>query len=235
MTRFINRDIVIGTIALAGFVVSVAHAQNTPVQTATSIAPYISPAFPSDLVSAKLADRIAWLSYERGQRNAYAAAAPDFKPVRLTNFSNDDGVVLTNLSISDDGSTVVFVRGSEPNREGWIANPSSDVAGADRTIWAARTSGGAAWRLTEGSAPALSPDGHSVAFVKDGQIFRVRVTQTPATSPIDKAEQPLVKAWGRNGNPRWSPDGSKLAFVSVRDNHSFVAIYDTKTKLISYV
>ena len=152
-------------------------------QTATSIAPYIAPAFPSDLVSAKRADRIAWLAYDHGQRNAYAAVAPDFKPVRLTSFLNDDGVVLTDLSISDDGSTVVFVRGSAPNREGWIANPSSDVAGADRTIWAARTSGGAAWKLAEGSAPALSPDGHSVAFAKDGQIFRVRVAQG---APVEK-------------------------------------------------
>jgi len=96
-------------------------------QTSTSIAPYIAPAFPSDLVSAKRADRIAWLAYDHGQRNAYTAVAPDFKPVRLTSFLNDDGVVLTDLSISDDGSTVVFVRGSAPNREGWIANPSSDV------------------------------------------------------------------------------------------------------------
>jgi dipeptidyl aminopeptidase/acylaminoacyl peptidase len=204
-------------------------------QAATSIAPYISPAFPSDLVSAKRADRIAWLAYDRGQRNAYAAAAPDFKPVRLTNFLNDDGVVLTDLSISNDGSTVVFVRGSEPNREGWIANPSSDAAGADRTIWAARTSGGAAWRLAEGSAPALSPDGHSVAYAKDGQIFRVRVAPGAPAAPVDKPEQPLVKAWGRNASPRWSPDGSKLAFVSVRDNHSFVAIYDVKTRKVDYV
>jgi dipeptidyl aminopeptidase/acylaminoacyl peptidase len=204
-------------------------------QASTSIAPYISPAFPSDLVSAKRADRIAWLAYDRGQRNAYAAAAPDFKPVRLTSFLNDDGVVLTDLSISDDGSTVVFVRGSEPNREGWIANPSSDAAGANRTIWAARTSGGAAWRLTEGSAPALSPDGHSVAFAKDGQIYRVRVAPGTPAPAADKAEPPLVKAWGRNTNPRWSPDGSKLAFVSVRDNHSFVAIYDVKTRKLDYV
>ena len=197
-----------------------------------SIAPYISPAFPQDLVAAKRTDRIAWLAYDRGLRNAYAAAAPDFRPVRVTSFLNDDGTVLSDLSISDDGSTVVFVRGSEPNREGWIANPSSDVAGAERAIWAAKTAGGAAWRLAEGSSPALSPDGKSVAFAKDGQIYRVRVA--PVT-PSDKPEPPLIKAWGRNGQPRWSPDGSKLAFVSVRDNHSFVAVYDVKSKHMDYI
>ena len=47
-----------------------------------SIAPYISPAFPQDLVAARRADRIAWLAYDRGLRNAYAAAAPDFRPVQ---------------------------------------------------------------------------------------------------------------------------------------------------------
>ena len=36
----------------------------------------LSPAFPFELVSAKKADRIAWIAYERGQRNVFTAAAP---------------------------------------------------------------------------------------------------------------------------------------------------------------
>ena len=204
-------------------------------QSPTSVAPFIAPAFPSDLVAAKHADRIAWLSYERGLRNAYVASAPDFKPVRLTSFLNDDGVILGDLSISDDGGTVVFVRGSEPNRQGWIANPSSDAAGGERAIWAARTSGGSAWRLAVGSAPALSPDGRFVAFVKDSQIYRLRVGQGKDLSALDRGEQPIVRAWGRQTSLRWSPDGTKLAFVSIRDNHSYVAIFDVKSRHIAYV
>src|SRR5438067_2820657 len=80
----------------------------------------LSPAYPFELVSAKKADRIAWIAYERGLRNVYTAAAPDFKPVRLTNYTEDDGIDLTGLSISDDGAVVVFVRGHTPNRDGWI-------------------------------------------------------------------------------------------------------------------
>src|SRR5262245_57606517 len=53
---------------------------------------FLSPAYPQELVSAKKADRIAWWSYERGRRNVFTAAAPDFHPVRLTNFGEDNGV-----------------------------------------------------------------------------------------------------------------------------------------------
>ncbi|HEX8943648.1 MAG TPA: prolyl oligopeptidase family serine peptidase [Gemmatimonadaceae bacterium] len=206
-------------------------------QTASSVAPFISPGFPSDLVSAKKADRIAWLVYERGMRNVYAAAAPDFKPVRLTKFLDDDGVILSDLEISDDGSIVTFTRGSEPNREGWIANPSSNPNGPERAIWAAKTNGAGAWKLTQGDAGALSPDGASVAFAKDGQIFRVRTAQSAPAAPSspDKADQPLIKEWGRNTTPRWSPDGSRLAFVSARENHSYVAVYDMKSRRVTYL
>jgi dipeptidyl aminopeptidase/acylaminoacyl peptidase len=200
-------------------------------QPSSSVAPFISPGFPSDLVSAKKADRIAWIVYERGLRNVYAASAPDFKPVRLTKFLADDGVVLSDLEISDDGSVVSFTRGSESNREGWIANPSSDPAGPERAIWAARTNGTGAWKLAEGEGGALSPDGASVAFSKQGQIYRVLLSQT---QPV-KVDQPMIKEWGRNTTPRWSPDGARLAFVSARENHSYVVVYDMKTRRVTYL
>src|SRR5262245_59037515 len=84
---------------------------------------YIGAGYPYELVSAKKADRIAWLAYERGQRNVYTAVAPSFVPIRLTRFLQDDGVDLTNLRVSDDGATIVFVRGHDANRDGWVANP----------------------------------------------------------------------------------------------------------------
>src|SRR5689334_2775830 len=69
----------------------------------------LSPAYPFELVSAKKAERIAWISYERGMRNLYIASAPEFKPVRLTNYNEDDGIDMTSLRISDDGAVLAFV------------------------------------------------------------------------------------------------------------------------------
>jgi len=205
-------------------------------QDAPAIGRYLGPAYPYELVSAAKADRIGWLAYERGQRNVYTAAAPDFRPVRLTRFLEDDGIDLTTLSISADGSVVVFVRGHEANRTGWVANVTSNPAGAERAVWAARTAGGPAWRIAEGTAPVVSPDGRYAAYAKDGQIYRVRVTRAQAElSPMDRGEVPLVRVWGANGAPRWSPDGSKIAFVSDRGDHSFIGVYDVKARTVTYM
>ena len=211
---------------------SVALTAPLAAQTKPTYEQFLSVAYPSELVSAKKADRVAWIAYDRGMRNIYAAAAPEFKPVRLTKFLEDDGVILSELEISDDGSIVTFVRGSEPNRQGWLANPSSDPDGPERVVWAAKTDGTGAWKLGDGAGQTLSPDGKSVVFVKEGQIFRLL---TAARASADKNEQPFIKEWGRQAQPRWSPDGSKLAYVSVRDNHALIAVYDMKTRKLHYV
>jgi len=222
-------------IGIIAVVIVCASLPRVPAQKRLTIEQFLSPAYPFELVSAKKADRIAWIAYERGMRNVYTAAAPDFKPVRLTNNLEDDGNDLTSLSISDDGSVVVFVRGHTPNRDGWIANPASNADGAERAIWAARTSGGRPWKLAVAGNPALSPDGRWVLFTKDGQIHRAAVNRQGATSEVDRGERPLFRAFGNNGNPRWSPDSAKIAFVSNRDDHSFIGVYDLKTRKVSYL
>jgi dipeptidyl-peptidase 4 len=195
----------------------------------------LSPAFSFELVSAKKADRIAWIAYERGMRNVYTAAAPDFKPVRVTNFLEDDGNDLTDLRMADDGATLVFVRGHTPNGKGWIANPTSDPKGSERAIWAVKTSGGEPWKVAAASNPILSPDGRWVLFTKDGQIHRATVQPVKSPSETDKGDKPLFLAFGTNNNPHWSPDSSRIAFVSNRSDHSYIGVYNLNPPKVSYV
>ena len=204
-------------------------------QTKPTVAQFLSPASPLTLVSAHKVDRVAWMAYDRGMRNVYTAAAPSFAAVRLTSFLEDDGEDLTDVNISDDGTVIVFVRGSAPNRFGWVANPSHSPDGAERAIWAVKSTGGRAWRVAEGASPELSPDGRYVLFTKDGQIYRARVARGAPLTAMDTGGLPFIREWGRNGSPRWSPDGSKIAYVSDRENHAFVAVYDVKSRHVTYV
>src|SRR5215510_643352 len=181
---------------LAGvFCLSLVAATLSSAQSPThpTIDQFFSAGFPSELVSAKRTDRVAWLGWERGKRNAYAAGAPAFAPQRLTKFLEDDGIELSNLTISDDGSTVAFIRGGAPNIVGWMANPRANPDGIERAIWVAKTKGTGAWRVSLGNAPALSPDGKWIVFARDSQIYRARVTPG-ATTAMDRAETPYIRA-----------------------------------------
>jgi dipeptidyl aminopeptidase/acylaminoacyl peptidase len=202
----------------------------------------LSAPFPESLVASKKADRIAWMANDRGARNVWTAAAPDFRPVNLTGFARDEVFEIPEVLITDDGRTVLFVKGGRPDAAGWVTNSDSSPDGREQAVWAVRTDvpGARPWKVAAGSGPVPSPDGRSALLVKGGSIYRVPL-EPPAASlaagagPAAPGPELLFRAAGRNGSPVWSPEGGRIAFVSDRGDHSLIGVFDPAGRAITWL
>ena len=203
------RAVVAATIVFAS---SAAGQQRVvPIETLLS-APY-----PTAMTAAPSGGHVAWVMNDRGARNVWIASPPEYRGRQLTSYNQDDGQEISGLEWSPDGRTLLYVRGGGANRASEIPNPSSDPAGAEQAIWRVALTGGAPSRVGVGSSAVMSPRGDVVAFTRRGQIW---------SAPLDGSKEPtqLANMRGSASRLHWSPDGSKLAFVSNRGDHSFIGV-----------
>lgn len=184
--------------------------------------------FPNELEVAKESDKIVFAINHKGARNIYVAASPEFQIRKLTSYDDDTGQELSQIQISDDGEWVVYVRGGDFGSN-WddakVVNPAFDPLPDPVAIWSIPFGGGAAVLIDEGVSPVIHPEGKEIAYLRQGQIYLAK---------IDGSDRPrmIVASRGEARDLRWSPDGSRLAFVSYRDDHSFIGIFrDTSTSI----
>ena len=69
--------------------------------------------FASELAAAEHGDVIAWVCNLDGVRNVWMARGPNFTPSQATQYHDDDGQEITQLTFSPDGSRLVFVLGGD--------------------------------------------------------------------------------------------------------------------------
>ena len=74
------------------------------------------------------------------------------------------------------------------------------------------------------------------AILKEGEIYRARGHAVAAAEGDGSRREGVTSSnWGVQSAPRWSPDGRKIAFVTTRQDHSFIAVLDVATRKISYM
>lgn len=176
--------------------------------------------FPSALASS--GNRIAWTLDERGRRNVFASEAPGGAVRQLSRYEQADGQEISSIAISRDGQWVVWVRGGDHSSNWDDALPVNTThmpLPPKVQIWAAPFDGSAPPKaIGEGESPVIAPRSHAVLFVRDRAIWSV---------PLDGSAQPkrIVVPRGEPSDLRFSPDGSRIAFVAGRGDHAFIGIF----------
>src|SRR5260370_23305004 len=182
----------------------------------------LSAPFPSELVAAPGGAKVAWLLNERGARNIWIAAAPDYKGVRLTAYKDDDGIDIGQLHWTPDAGAVIYVRGGDLEFLGRPdPNPAADPGGTEQAIWIA-SPGAPPRKIADGHSPAVSPKGDRVAYLRGGQIWLAPVHSSDGGSG-GPALLYHPRSAGTSAEIEWWPDGSSMAFVSDRGHHRFLA------------
>ena len=210
------------------FVICCALAESSLQAAPFTIEQVLSSAFPTHLTAAPAGGAVAWVSNARGLVNIMVAAPPDYVARRITDYRVDDGQDITGLHWTPTGSALVYVRGEGPNRSGEIPNPALNPRGAEQEIWIVAANGQNPRKLADGDFAAISPAGDRVVYAQRGQIW---------WAPLDGAEAPrqMFYARGQADSPVWSPDGTQVAFVSARGDHSFIGVYSLAAAQLLYL
>ena len=157
------------------------------------------------------------------------AVSPDGSQIAF--ISADPGEPYQVFVVNADGSGRRQVTTSPPaksqpawspdgSRIAYVAN-SFDVDGqTDTEIWSVTLNGTNPSQLTANTVadtyPAWSPDGSRIAFVRGFDVWVMNSTgggEANLTPTIGTPCPPEGCYQGRDGEPSWSPDGSRIAYV----------------------
>ncbi|OOG78311.1 prolyl oligopeptidase family serine peptidase [Algoriphagus sp. A40] len=185
--------------------------------------------FPSGLTSSPTGEKIAWAMNEQGKRNVYFAEEPDFRPVKLTKFTEDDGQEISSLKFTADGNWLVFVCGGDHGG----GNASSTVNALNMPtlpkveIWKISLDSKIAEPVVEGDDFVLGKQ-NQLLYLKNGQVWK---------GDLSGEEKPaqLFQIKGNVNSLEFSPDGEKLAFTVNRGGHQLLGIYENQETPIHWI
>ena len=195
--------------------------------------------FPTGVVSAQQANRVAWVFDAKGVRNVWIADGPDFAGTarQLTHYKEDDGQPIASLRLTPDGKTALYAVGTELNDAQESANPESWTKGAKQQVFAVDVDQKNAAPRLLGEMGCAEEGCEDIQISPDGKQALWSAKKKLWIASIDGKQQAkeLATVRGDAVSPKWSPDGKHIAFVSERGSHSFIAICEPGGNSVRYL
>ena len=208
-------------------------------QSSFTLEQVMSSPFPSELTASAHGGRVAWVFDAKGVRNVWVADGPDFVHTarQLSHYTADDGQPIASLRLTPDGRTVLYALGSELNDAQESANPESWTKGAKQQVFALDVDSKESAPRLLGDMGCPDEDCEDIQVSPDGARAVWAAKKKLWIASVDGKQQAkeLATVRGAAGKPKWSPDGKHIAFVSGREGHSLVAIYDFDGGSIRYM
>lgn len=174
--------------------------------------------------------RIFFGSFRSGNHEIYSMASDGSQITRLTDSAasdwpsdvSPDGKKLLfesdrdgnweiySMNIDGKGVTRLTRNSADDHSPGYSSDGKRIVFSRSGSIYTMNANGTEETEVGSGSDPVFSPDGKSIVFV-------LRSVEIAVMNADGTAVTQLTDARGRDRMPQWSPDGSKIVFVSSRD------------------
>ena len=171
--------------------------------------------------------KVAWILDERGARNLWVAAAPDYKGRRLTSYKDDDGQDLGDIAWSPDGRFLVYARGGDLETNGDIPNPRNLPETPEQAVYAIPFDGGRSQET--GRRPRTR------RFARWPRRVLEKRPDLDDHARRSPSQSEAVHTKASSYELQWSPDGAALAFTSYRGDHSFIGVYRVANKTVTYL
>jgi dipeptidyl aminopeptidase/acylaminoacyl peptidase len=192
----------------------------------------LSAPYATDLTPAPTGNLFAWVENAEGHHNLWIGG-PHTTARQLSNFTEDDGLDLSNITWSPDAQGIAFTLSTTEGPDGKPSNPAQLQRSVASTLWIEPVAGPPTAAATvQGRAPLFSRDGHTLFFLRDGSIWSLALND-----PQHQAAQ-LVIDRGRDSQLTVSPDGNLLAFTTERGHgrasHTYLALFDLRTRTLTF-
>jgi len=179
----------------------------------------------SNLAGAHDTARFAWVEYAAGVRNI-RVATPGTPARQVTDYREDDGQEIYDVTLSNDGARLAYVRGGDPEYpDGSIPNTASATVAPKQQLFVLPAGGGHATLVGEGHSPVFTRDGSRLAYTRKGAIWLWD----------GRGARKIATAGSEITDLQWSPDGASLLFTDNRSDHSFVALLDVASAKLRYL